>query len=483
MNGTRVAKRGEKAGKHHQRRKPQSPSRKKTKRNKRRSWLSMRHRERLNGRGRLRQFVRYMTDVLGLPELADALIRDTRRSPTFGGSTCVLLCILMIVMRHKSFNAFEKRLVEPAMRRLLGGRPIPKSVDTLSNALKAMDLDTLEALHQQLLKAASRAKALSKGLHHSLRFFAFDGFEPIRSRNRSCSACLTASYQGKDGEMVTDHFHRYVFLYEIGPGPQMVLGVQPLASMAIRQATLPDKVKAEGELTAVKPAIERLRKCFPKRYDVGIGDALYPNGPMVNFMKDRKPSYDLIAVLKKSTDEPMKDAISLYDRLPPTTQYHDPTRDELVRAWDTEGFRSLTSTDYSLRAVHALKVDGSPVYLPYVEWDDDNVSSWWMMSTLSKTALDTPELFDAQRRRWDHESAFNDFTQNWFIKHSFIHHETGTTAMMYIFMIAYNLFQLFWHRRLSKKTRKYYTRIAISHDMTVDFGQICSRQDGLFPDT
>jgi hypothetical protein len=476
MNAAVALKRRDAAGERHRRRRAAVTKKKRL------SGGYLQHRERLTGKGRLRQFVRYLTQVVGFPELADELVRDSRRSPIFRGSTCVLLCILMVVLRYRSFNAFEKRLGESAMRKLFGGRPLPKCVDTLTNALKAMDLDTLEALHQRILKNAARAKALAGPMHRGLRFFAFDGFEPIRSRNRSCPACLTASYDGAGGEQIVDYFHRYVFLYEVGPAPQMLLGLQPLASVAVRQATLPDKVKAEGELTAVKPAIDRLRKCFPKRYDVGIGDALYPNGPMINFLKDGRPAYDLVAVLKKAAEEPMKDAVYLYDRMPPTTQYHDPTRDELVRAWDSEGFRSLSSTEHPLRVARALKVDGTPACLPHVDWDDDNVSSWWMTTTLGKTALDTAELFDAQRRRWDQESAFNDFTQNWFIKHCFIHHETGTTAMMYIFMIAYNLFQLFWHRRLSEKTRNQYTRIAIADEMKIDYGQLHSRAQGFFPE-
>ena len=96
--------------------------------------------------------------------------------------------------------------------------------------------------------------------------------------------------------------HRYAFLYEVGPDPQLMLGIQPLASVSVRQATLPEATKAEGELTAVKPAIDRLRSCLPKTYHVGIGDGLYPNGPMINFMKAGKPSYDMLAVLKKPTD-------------------------------------------------------------------------------------------------------------------------------------------------------------------------------------
>jgi len=422
-----------------------------------------------------------MTIVIGLPKLAEEIIRDGRRSPTYSGSTCVLLCILMVVLRYKSFNAFETRLTERAMKKVFGDRPVPKCVDTLRNALIKMDLGTLEQLHQRILRIAADNKALRETLHDDgLRFFAFDGFEPIRSRNRSCSACLTATHNGKDGP-TTDYFHRFVFAYSIGPQPQLLLGLQPLASVAIRQETVPEAVKAEGELTAVKPLIERIRKTFPKMFDVGIGDGLFPNGPMVNSMKGGKPSYELIAVLKKETDEPMADAVKLYETMAPTHTYWDDQREEHVRLWDTEGFEGLETSNHPLRVIKAQKVEGPENLKALVNWDADEVSTWWMTTTALQEKLSGPKVFDAQRRRWDQEAVNNDFTQNWFIKHSYIHDDVGTTAMMYIFMIAYNLFQLFLYRRLAKKTRKVYTNIALVKEMELDYPLIASREEGLFP--
>lgn len=449
---------------------------------KERAGVYARHRERLTGKGRLRQFVRYMTTVLGLPELAEEIIKDDRRSPTYSESTCVLLCILMVVMRYKSFNAFEKRLKEPAMRKVFGDRPIPKCIDTVANALKKIDLTTLEELHQRILKIAVANKGLRDTLRDAgLRFFAFDGFEPIRSSNRACPACLTATYSGKDGETSTQYFHRYVFVYSIGPQPQLILGLQPLANIAIRQQTMPDAVKAEGEQTAAKPVIERLRNTFPRLFHVGIGDALFPNGPMVNFMKDGKPSYDLLAVLKKPDNEPMADAIKLYERMAPTHTYYDDTRGEHVRLWDTEGFLGLETSNHPLRVIKAQKVEGPENIRKFIDWDANNVSTWWMTTTALEEKLPGPDAFDLQRRRWDQEAFHNDVTQNWFIKHSYIHHDVGTDAMMYIFMIAYNLFQLFLHRRLSEKTRKTYTNIALAKEMELDYPQITSREQGFFP--
>jgi hypothetical protein len=385
----------------------------------------------------------------------------------------------MVLLRYRSFNSFEPRLADPAMRKLFGNRPVPSCVDTLRNALMKVDIGSLEKLHQAVLKLAAENKALRGTLHGGLRFFGFDGFEPCRSRNRSCLGCLTATHE-EGGAEVTDHFHRFVFVYGIGPAPQLLLGLQPQASLSIRQATFPEALKAEGELTAVKPIIERLRKVFPKMYDVGIGDALYPNGPMINFMKEGKPSYDLIAVLKKLTDEPLADALKLYASMAPTETYYDEEREEWVRLWDTDGFETLETSHFPLRVIKAQKSRNPRSALKTIDWDGPDVNTWWLTTTIPREALGGAAVFDAQRRRWDQESVNNDFTQNWSIKHSFIHHANGTTAMAYVFMIAYNLFQLFWHRRLSEKTRKSYTMIAVADEMKLDLAKLTSSTEGFF---
>jgi len=438
------------------------------------------HPERMTGRGRMRQFVAYLRKTIHLPNIVEETVHDRRRSPKYSGSVCFLLTVFMLVMRIKSFNQFERRLADPAMKKLFGGRLLPRCVDTIVGALKKTDLASLEELHQRILRQSVENKALRKSLHRGMRFFSFDGLETIRSRNRSCQGCQTATYDTGQGQ-VTDHFHRFVFLYSLGPQPEFILGLQPQASLAQRKNKDPKAHKAEGEMTAVKPLIKRLRSLCPKLFDVGVGDGLYPTGPMINFMKDGRPSYELIAVLKKETDEPMADAKKVFHAQPPSIVYYDHQRKEHVRMWDSEGFQGLDSSKHPLRVIKAEVYKGPKALNPKrIPWDGPEVSTWWLTTTISAERLDGPEVFDALRHRWNEENVFAQLTQHWNIKHAYLHHEVGTIAMMYAFMVAFNLFQLFLYRRMRNFQALGLTALAVVEEMKLDYAQIKDARDGLF---
>lgn len=408
------------------------------------------HPERMVGRRRMRQFTAFLKKSLRLPQLAGKLLADSRRSPKYSTATCVLLPILMIVMRTKSFNLFEPRLADKPMRKLFNGSSLPKCVDTIVGALKKIDLDSLRTLHENILKTAQTNKVMRKTLHQGLRMFSFDGFEPIRSQKRSCPGCLTAVHKTNAGE-VTDHFHRFVMMYSIGFSPDLILGIEPQKSLAQLKFKNSEAEKAQGELTAVKPLIDRLRKLFSKVFDAGIGDALYSNGPMINFMKNGKSSYDLIAVLKNENNEPMADAIKLYLKHEPTNIYYDGEREEHIRMWDTEGFEALESSEYPLRVVKAQIHKG-------------------------------PKSIKAGSINWDGENIQSELTLHWNIKHSYVHHDVAAVAMMYIFVIAFNIFLLFIYRCLRNFEINFSSSLAVVEEMTQDYARINDEKDGLFSD-
>jgi len=440
------------------------------------------HPERMVGNGRMRQFAAYLKKVIRLPQLAENTLHDSRRSPKYSTTVCVLLPILMLVMRIRSFNLFESRLDDKPMKKLFGGQPIPKCVDTIANTLKKIDLDSLRTLHEEILKVAKKNKVFRNTFHQGLKMFCFDGFESIRSQKRSCKGCLSATYETDDGE-VTDHFHRFVVMYSIGFIPDLILGLEPQKSLTQLKCKNSEAQKAQGELTAVKPLIDRLRNLFPKLFDVGIGDALYSNGPMINFMKNPNPAYDLIAILKKENNEPMADAIKLYDKTTPTKIYYDRKRGEHVRMWDTEGFEALESSHYPLRVIKAQVHKGPKSLKPQdIDWDGENIGVWWIVTTIPQKKLSGPNLLDAQRKRWNGENVQAQLTLHWYVKHSYVHHDVATTAMMYIFMIAFNLFQLFLYRCLRNFENNFSSSLEVVEQMKLDYAHINDSKDGLFPD-
>jgi hypothetical protein len=439
------------------------------------------HRERMSGKGRMRQFMAYVNKTQKLATLAQNTIKDFRRNPQYEGFICFLLILVMLLKRYRSFNAFEQVLQDPPMKKLFRGFKLPQCTQTIKDTCRKMDLKSLETLHHAILSKSAKNKVFDKTRMYGMRLFAFDGVEPISSRKLSCQGCLSRTFQTQEGE-VTENYHRFVFLQSIGPPPHLILGFEPQANVIQRKAKDAEATKAEGELTAVKPLVARLRKLFPRMFRLGVGDALYANGPMFAFMRHGDFPMDLIAVLKKETDEPMADAITIFQNMKPAL-YYDKNRGEHVRLWDSEGFEALSTCPYPLRVIKAETYEGPKNLNPQkIDWDGDQVHTWWMGTGLSKDSLTGAQAFDVLRHRWDEENfAFMDLTKHWHFKHAYFHHEVGIQVMMYAFMMAYNLFQLFLHRCLRNFSSSRLSATTIVGQMIRDFPTISDPQDGFFP--
>lgn len=429
----------------------------------------------------MRQFVSYLRKTLHLGALAKATVRDSRRRPQIRGDLCFLLTVMMLVQRYPSFHSFEGLLDEKPLRRLFGKRRFPRCTQTIKDALNKMDIDSVRMLHERILKTAAANKAFDLLLLHRTRALAFDGVEPFSSWKRSCAGCQTRVHHTEGGEE-TEFFHRFVFLQSIGPRMKLLLGFQHQDNLVRRKAKSADAVKAEGELTAVKPLVERLWKLFPKMFTIAVGDALYANGPMFDFIRQGDGPMDMIAVLKKKTDEPMADALRLFADAEPM-KYYDEKRQEHVRLWDEEGFEGLDTCSYPLRVAKALYIKGSAnLKLNLDDWLSQKVHTWWLATGAPKSRLEGPQVFDILRHRWNIENnAFNDLTQNWNFKHAYLHHENGLQIMMYAFMISYNLFQLFLYRCLRNFARSGATAVSIARQMIMDLPTITDAEDGFYP--
>jgi len=440
------------------------------------------HRERMCGQGRMRQFTAYVSKTLHLAQLARKTIRDSRRDPTYEGYVCFLLTVVMLLRRQPSFNSFEDLLQDPPMKKLFRQHPLPRCTQTLKDALKKMHLASLEALHQQILKSAAQNKVFAKTRMNGLRALAFDGVEPLSSRKRSCPGCQTRTLNTAQGP-VQENYHRLVMLQSIGPHPHLLLGFQAQASLSQRKIKNAEAKKAEGELTAVKPLLQRLRQVFPRLFHLGLGDALYANGPMFALLRQGPWPMDLIAVLKKERDEPLADALTVFQNMPPTKTYYDHQRQEHVRLWDSEGFESLGTCPYPLRVIKALVLKGPEKNKPREnDWTGERPHTWCMGTGLKQEKLAGSQVFDVLRHRWDEENcAFNELTQHWHFKHSYLHHDIGTQAMFYAFLIAYNIFQLFLHGCLRHFAFSRITAVRIADQMRRDYATITDPRDGFFP--
>jgi len=396
------------------------------------------------GNGRLRQCVAYGRKVYDLRGKLEK-ITDSRVDPsiaTYAVAAAVFFCGLL---RIRSFNALEPKLGEKTFIHLVGhspaGRPKLCSADTLGRVLSDMGMDGLRALSTHLVAKAERNKVFREGWVGALRYVALDGWEPISSYHRHCDACLVRLVKVKqaDGsiEEVKQYYHRYVVAMLIDERFDLVLDFEPLLPEDLR----PDAdrhPRHEGELTAAKRLLRRVKQTFGW-LDVVLGDALYANGPFLTLIKELKMG--AIVVAKKANDEPLREALHIWDRQPPDVTYVDEDKKEQVDVWDCPELETLSSYDGPIRVVRGQVTDlANP---------KAKRRTWCFLVTGKATKLSARQVVKAGRGRWHIENTgFNQWTQHWKFTHVFVHDGHGIQALYWLFFAAYNLLTLFLYLQL-----------------------------------
>ncbi len=393
-------------------------------------------------RRRLRQLLGYAKKVFRL-EKRLAGVRDRRQDPRVGTALVARILFLVGLLRVRSFNALEPKLAEPEWKKMLGvstkrsGKVC--SVDSLSYSLHRMELPTVRSVLVDIIKKAERNKVFREGWHGAMRFVAIDGWEPYCSRERCCSACLTREVtigQGKHKKKVTEYYHRYVVALLLDEKLEVVLDIESVRSVDVRKEK--GDVRApghEGELTAAKRLVRRLRTTYGRWLDVLVCDALYGCGPFLTVAK--QCGFGVIAVLKKGTDEPLKEALDLWNGKPAEQWIEDDHKHEHIQLWDCSGLQTLSSYRGPIRVVRAV-----------VRKRSGTRHTWCFAVTGKAARLSAHKVMLVGRGRWHLENTFNQWVQYWPLRHVFTHGPVALTALLYFFLVAFNLLQLFVYRQL-----------------------------------
>jgi hypothetical protein len=346
------------------------------------------------------------------------------------------------LLRIRSFNALEPRLREKPFVRLAGGTAERLcSADTLSRSLRSMALDSVRALSVGLVAQAERNKVFREGWIGALRCVALDGWEPICSYNRHCDGCLVRLVKVKqDGEVVEveQYYHRYAVAMLIDERFDLALDFEPLLPNDLRPPGAAKDDEDEGELTAAKRLLRRAKHTFGW-IDVVVGDGLYSNGPFLTLARELKMGAVLIA--KKETDEPLKEALSLWGQQPAQEVIEDKQAAERIDLWDCPDLETLDSYDGPIRVVRGrvTKTD-DPTAEP---------STWCMLLTGKATRLSAHQGLRVARGRWHIENTgFHQWTTRWHFAHVFVHDADGIQALYWLFFGAFNLLTLFLYLQL-----------------------------------
>jgi len=310
-------------------------------------------------RSKLHQFEKYICNVFGLPDLLASFI-DTRRAPKIPTFDVVNSLFHTAVLRIPSINALEGDLQESDFQKLIGRQPTPEekafSADVVANVLDKLELQGIRKANDEVISKAERNKAFRDGSYGALRCVAIDGWEPFSSYDRHCPNCLVRKVKVKrrTGELeeVEQYYHHYVVALLLGPVLDVVLGVEPVRNEEARRDIDPEHVGHEGELTAARRLIDSLHDTYGGFIDALVLDALYANGPVMTQLTDH--GYGGFLVLKKEKNEPLKDALTLWEMEGRCESYEDPGRKEHVEFWDVDDIETLSSYKGKIRAVRAV---------------------------------------------------------------------------------------------------------------------------------
>ncbi len=393
------------------------------------------------GSGRLRQLVAYGRKTYDIRTLLHGL-RDGRKQPEIPTSSVGAAVFFCGLLRIRSFNALEPKLSEKPFLNLVGAPATQMgSVDTLVRALRAMDLGTTRSINQAMLAKAERNKAFREGWVGALRYVAIDGWEPISSFARHCDECLVrkVKVKSRDGELVEveQYYHRFAVAMMIDDRLDLFLDFEPLLPFDLRPVGAAKDDEDEGELTAAKRLLRRVKQTFPW-LDVVIADGLYANGPFLSLAADLKMGAVVIA--RKEGDEPLREALALMAGQPPQVVVDEKKREQL-ELWDCPELTTLSSYQGPIRVVRAR--------VTRLDEPQESPKTWCFLVTGKATKLAPVQVLTVGRGRWHIENTgFHQWTTHWKFDHVFTHDARAIQALYWLFFAAFNLLTFFLYRQL-----------------------------------
>jgi hypothetical protein len=403
----------------------------------------------LHSHGKLQQFEKYACNVFDLPGLL-ASLTDSRRAPQISTFDVVNSLFHTALLRIPSLNALEGDLKESDFQKLIGRQPTPEvkafSADVVANVLDKLHLKGVQRALEQVVSTAERNKAFREGSYGALRCVAIDGWEPFASYDRHCPQCLVRLIQVKRarGEMekVKQYYHRYVVALLLGPVLDVVLAIEPVLNEEAHRDTVGEHAGHEGELTAARRLLDSLHQTYGSFIDAVVVDALYANGPWMTRLDDY--GYGGFMVLKKENNEPLQEALALWQGQGPCESYQDSESQEQIEFWDADEIETLDTYPGKIRVIRAIVTRA------------DQAPSTWCFAIIGQRArrVSRRTALKIGRARWHLENTgFHQFVRYWNLNHVFRHTDNALLAVLLLWTLAFDLLQLFIYRRLKRPRR------------------------------
>jgi hypothetical protein len=336
-----------------------------------------------------------------------------------------------------SLNRLAQTRPSAFWRRWLGA-DLP-SADSVGRIANQMDPAGLRRVLHHIYAQLKRKKALPAPVH-GLMLAVLDGHESCASFARHCPECLQRIVHTTAGDRI-QYYHRHVAFQLVGRSSRVMLDVEPLRP-------------GEDEVAAAMRLLERVRRDYPRAFDVVVADALYADGRFFKFV--RSLGKHVVAVLKDDRRDLVKDALSLFEARPPCRLERSK---RICECWDLSDFTSWPQAGEPVRVVRSVE-----------RWTTrragqvgEEQSEWQWVTTLPSTQASTATILDIGHDRWSIENqGFNELTNHWHADHVYRHQPTALLAFTLLAMICLNVFVMFYQRDLKPAARRDASMVHIS---------------------
>jgi len=392
----------------------------------------------------------------------DRLLADVgaeRRAPRIPTTRVLRALVVMGLLRLGSLNGLDQSRGERGWKRLIGG-PLP-SARTNGRVMEDLDCDGLRRVLGNLYSRRKRNKSLP-GFFGDWIALILDGHECAASFLGSCPDCLRRTVRTAKGDR-TQYYHRLVAATLLCGSQRMLLDCE------MQRA-------GEDEVACAMRLLERVRRDYPRAFQVVVVDGLYLRADFFNFVT--RCGKEVIAVLKDERRSLMTDARGLFKGLPGTVLQRRRTQ---CQCWDIEGFTSWEGIDAPVRVVRS--VERCVVRRRRHGRREETVSQWMWATTIDKSRLSTEGIVRFGHGRWaiENEGGFNDLVNVWHADHVYKHALNAMLAFWLLAMLAYNLFHAFVNRNLKPVLRLAHSAKYWADQIVADFYQAIGRVRCLAP--
>lgn len=360
----------------------------------------------------LPSFFQYINTVFDFRSHLEHL-QDGRREPHFHPAAVFQAVFYGFLFRRGSFHQLEADLQDPFLQQW-SGLAEPFREGTIRYSYSSFALVPLEEMLVAINQQMKRNKVFSQGLVAGRIVAALDGGEILSSYGRRCEFCLERSVREKtkEGELVEriQYYHRAVGCQIVSSPVKAFLGVEWVAA-------------GEDEVAAAKRLLLKIRAQYGSRFfDVLLLDALYAQAPVLTLAE--KIGWDLVSVLKQEARDLYQDAQGLFNHRPPDLSFCEsaPDRSLQVRLWDEEGLPFTQDHPPAVRVVRSDETVTRNCVSGGQRKPITTEHQWIWISTLDSKAVNAKTLRQLGHLRWKNENnGWNDLTQNWGMKHGFLH--------------------------------------------------------------